>query len=84
MFENTKTSNYDKTVNVETITENGRTRKVTKTTIKHPDGRIEERINEESLDGRFEPVDRVISYGKPDKNFNEHHYSEVTKTSNYN
>ena len=38
--------NYSKNVEEEIITENGRTKKIIKTTIKHPDGRIEESIDE--------------------------------------
>lgn len=42
--------NFSKNVEEEIITENGRTKKIIKTTTKHPDGRIEESVNEEYID----------------------------------
>lgn len=48
-YDHVKTSEYGKTVSVETVTENGKTRKITRTKIKHPDGRVEEHVEESNV-----------------------------------
>ena len=76
--------NFSKTVEEEIVTENGRTKKILRTTIKHPDGRMEFKVDEEFIDKGIKIPD--CGFGgslKPNQHFNEEIFTSKKESSSF-